>query len=233
MDRRKVFIELVPDVGKPAATQEDDGRPAPKVSAAKASAVELVKAAGAGDLPRVRELVAGKAKLDGRGQHGFTPLTAAIAGDHLEVALFLIDAGASTTATDKSGSGPLRWAAVRSGWVMAAPEREAGRVPARQGGGGRCPRQGWVHPAHLGGQPRRGETGAPAAEAGGADANARTTQKSNAGRTALMMAQGLATVRALLAAGADPTAVDENGEHTWEQQSGAAARLLKEKAGVK
>ena len=66
----------------------------------------------------------------------------------------------------------------------------------------------------------------------GADVNAKTTQKYNAGRTALMMAQGLATVRALLAAGADPTAVDESGQHTREFHTGAAAKLLKEKAGV-
>jgi hypothetical protein len=232
MDRLKVFIELVPDVGRPTATQVDDGRPAPKVSAAKASAAELVKAAGAGDLPRVRELVAGKAKLDGRGLHGHTPLTAAIAGDHLEVALFLIESGASITVTDKEGAGPLKWAAVRSGWVKSHQNVKLAAALLDKGAQVDAPDRDGFTPLIW------------AANRGavklvrfllehGADVNARTTQKYNAGRTALMLAGDLATVRALLAAGADPTAVDENGDPTWAQHTGATARLLKEKAGVK
>lgn len=231
MDRRKVFIELVPDGGKPTVTQEDNERPAPKVSAATAATAELVKAAGAGDLPRVRELVAGKAKLDGRGQHGFTPLTAAIAGDHLEVALFLIDAGASITATDKGGSGPLQWAAIRSGWVMAHQNVKLAAALLGKG-------------AEVDARDKKGFTSLLwAANRGavklmrlllehGADVNARTSPKADDGRTALMMAQNIATVRALLDAGADPTAVDGNGQAAWEHHDGAAARLLKEKAGV-
>ena len=67
----------------------------------------------------------------------------------------------------------------------------------------------------------------------GADANAKTTEKNNAGRTALMMANNVAAVRVLLAAGADPKAVEENDMPTWEFHKGAAAKLLKERAGAK
>jgi ankyrin repeat protein len=226
-----VFIELVPDLKKVKATQEDDGTPAPKVSAAKASAAELVKAAGAGDLPKVKELVAAKAKLDGRGQYGFTPLTAAISGDHLEVALFLIDAGADVAAKDKLGGNPLGWAAIRSQWVMkhqnvrvvAALLDNGAAVDARDKEGitplmWACNR-GAVKLVQL-------------LVARGADVNARTTKQGRSGMTPLRWAANIAVVRALLAAGADPTAVDDRDEPTWEGHSPAVTKLLKEAAGV-
>jgi ankyrin repeat protein len=65
----------------------------------------------------------------------------------------------------------------------------------------------------------------------GADVNARTTQKYNAGRAALYLARNLGVVRVLLAAGADPRALTEDGGPTWEQQTPAAAKLLKAAAG--
>ena len=67
----------------------------------------------------------------------------------------------------------------------------------------------------------------------GADVNAKTTQKYNSGRTALMFAQGLAMVWTLLEAGADPKAVEESGQHTWEFHRGPAAKLLKQRAGAR
>jgi hypothetical protein len=231
MDKRKVFIDLSPDRGEVTATQTDDGKPAPKKSAAKVSVAELVRAAGAGDLNKVRELVA-KAKLDGYGQHGYAPLTAAISGDHTEVALYLIELGASVTAPDKSGSDPLKWAAVRSGWVMSHQNVRLAEALLDKGvpvdsrdADGYTPliwaaNRGAVKLLEL-------------LLARGADVNAKTTQKHNSGRTALMFAKDIATVRVLLDAGADPKAVVENGMHTWEFHDGAAAKLLRERAGVK
>ena len=67
----------------------------------------------------------------------------------------------------------------------------------------------------------------------GADVNAKTTEKYNSGRTALLFAGNVATIRVLLDAGADPKAVDENGQHTWHNQTAAVAKLLKDAAGVK
>jgi ankyrin repeat protein len=58
----------------------------------------------------------------------------------------------------------------------------------------------------------------------GADVNARTPK----GYTPLVWAKNIAVVRALLAAGADPSAVDKQGRPTWEHHSGATAKLLKE-----
>ena len=67
----------------------------------------------------------------------------------------------------------------------------------------------------------------------GADVNAKATGGGYEGRTALMLAQNIATVRILLDAGADPKVVDAGEMHTWEHHTGAAKKLLKEKAGVK
>ena len=62
MDRKKVVIDLSPYGSKVSATQADDGKAAPKPKTAN----ELWKAVAAGDLEAVKEIVAGKAKLDAR-----------------------------------------------------------------------------------------------------------------------------------------------------------------------
>lgn len=229
MDRRKVFIDLAPDTKEKAkATQADDGKRAPKKSPAKIAAGALQKAAEEGDLDRVKELVAAKAPLDTRGKHGWTPLIAAIANDHLKVALYLIEQGASPTATDKEKNSPLMWAAIRSDWVshrnvkLAEALLDAGaEVDSRDEEG--C-------------TPLMRGTGVKLAElliARGADVNAKATGEGYVGRTPLMFAESVAVARLLLDAGADPKAVDDDGMHTWEHHAGAAARLLKDRAGVK
>jgi hypothetical protein len=231
MDRRKVSIDLSPGTGgRATATQAEDDRPMPRVSAAKGSAADLVKAAGTGDLPKVKELVAAGAKLDGRGQHGHTPLTAAISGDHLDAALYLIERGADVTLKDKSGTDPLRWAAIRSGWVtkhqnvrLATALLDKGAAVDTRDKDGFTPliwaaNRGAVKLVEL-------------LSARGADVNARTTEKYNAGRTALYMAGNIGVVRVLLTAGADPRALTEDGGPTWEQQTPAVAKLLKAAAG--
>jgi hypothetical protein len=233
MEKRKVFIDLLPDVGgKVKATQIDDGLPAPKKPAGKVAAEALWKGAADGKLEKVKQLLAAKVKLDTRGRYGWTPLIAAIANDHLAVALYLIEQGASPTATDKEKNDPLTWAAIRSDWVkshqnvnLAEALLDAGAPVDSRDKDGYTPliwaaNRGAVKLLDL-------------LLARGADVNAKTTEKYNAGRTALMLAQGIAAVRVLLAAGADPKAVDENDTHTWEHHTGTARKLLKEKAGMK
>jgi uncharacterized protein len=226
MEKRKVFIDLAPDTGgRVTATQVEDDRPVPKVSAAKASAADLVKAAGAGDLPKVKELVAEKAKLDGRGQHGYTPLTAAISGDHLDVALYLIEQGADVSLEDKNGTDPLRWAAVRSGWVMKHQNVKLAALLLDKGAAVDTHDKDGFTPL-LWAANRGAVKLVELLIARGADVNAKTTQKYNAGRTALYMAGNIGVVRVLLAAGADPKALTEDGGPTWEQQTPAVAKLL-------
>jgi hypothetical protein len=228
MDKKKVVIDLTPYGGKATATQTDDGKPAPKPKAVG----ELWKAVAAGDLEQVKALVAGKAKLDTRGKNGHTPLTEAISGDKTEIALSLIEHGANPNATDKHRCPPLRWAAIRSGWVMRHQNVKVAEALLDRG-------------AVLDERDKDGFTpliwAANRAAAKlvkllidrGADVNARTTQKYNEGRTALMLAKDAATIRVLLDAGADPKAVDKHGQHTWDGQSAAVAKILKEAAGVK
>ena len=65
----------------------------------------------------------------------------------------------------------------------------------------------------------------------GADVNAKTTQEGNAGRTALYLSGNSGVARVLLAAGADPKALTEDGGPTWEQQTPAVTKLLRAAAG--
>jgi hypothetical protein len=233
MDKRGVFIDLAPyGKGKPKATQADDGKAAPKKSAAKVNAAALTKAIADGDLKGVKELVAAGAKLDTRGRYGQTPLIAAISDDKLGIALFLIEQGASVTAPDKNGTDPLAWAAIRSEWVkkhqnvkLAERLLDAGAPVDSRDKNGYTP---LIWAAN-----RSAVKLIRLLLARGADVNAKTTEKYNSGRTALMLADGIATVRVLLDAGADPKAADESGMRAWEFHSGAAAKLLKERAGAK
>jgi uncharacterized protein len=232
MEKRKVFIDLSPDTGgRVTATQVEDDRPVPKVSAAKAAAADLVKAAGAGDLPKVKELVAARAKLGGRGRHGHTPLTAAISGDHLDVALYLIEQGADVSLEDRNGTDPLRWAAIRSGWVMEHQNVKLAAVLLDTGAAVETRDQDGFTPL-LWAANRGAVKLVELLIARGADVNAKTTRKYNAGRTALYLAGHSDVVRVLLAAGADPKALTEDGGPTWEQQTPAVAKLLKEAAGT-
>ncbi len=233
MDKRKVFIDLSPDSGgKVKATQTDDGKPAPKKSPAKVASVALGKAIAAGDLAKVKELVEAKANLNTRGQYGYTPLIAAIANDHLEVALYLIEQGADVTLADNDRDTPLLWAALRADEVKRHQNVQLAEAILDAGAEVNAHNRGGVTPLML----AAGSGAAKLVElllARGADVKAKTTGKHNGGCTALMYASGIAVVRVLLDAGADPKAVDDEDMHTWDHHKGAAAKLLKEKAGVK
>lgn len=229
MDKKKVFIDLSPWTGgKVTATQADDGQPAPKPKAVS----ELWKAVAAGDLDTVKKHVAAKAKLDARGKNGHTPLTEAISGDKTEIALYLIEHGASPTATDKDRTTPLRWAAIRSGWVMRHQNVKVAEALLDRGADvNEADRDGYT--PLLWAANRQATKLVKLLIARGADVNAKTTEKYNSGRTALLFAGNVATIRVLLDSGADPKAVDENGQHTWDNQTLAVAKLLKDAAGVK
>jgi ankyrin repeat protein len=193
----------------------------------------LGRAAEAGDLDAVKEMLAsGKAKIDARGGGlGRTPLSEAIANDHLAVALYLVKQKADPNAADRGGWTPLLWAASRSAFVrhrnvkLAAALLDAGADVDARDEDGMTPLM-WA-------ANRGADRLVKLLLDRGADVNAKTTQKYNSKRTALMFAQGLAMVWTLLEAGADPKAVEESGMHTWDFHRGPARKLLKERAGVK
>ena len=67
----------------------------------------LVRAAAAGRLETVRELLEAGAPVDGRDAHGRTAVTAAADGQHVEVVRALVDAGADVDLQDDDRSNPL------------------------------------------------------------------------------------------------------------------------------
>jgi type II secretory pathway predicted ATPase ExeA len=71
----------------------------------------LLSAAEAGDLGEVRRLFAAGVSPHARGDHGLTALMAAVANNHVETALALIDRGADVNARDSRGLTPLMIAA--------------------------------------------------------------------------------------------------------------------------
>jgi hypothetical protein len=223
-EKQKVTFDLSPPDGKPSAIQAADGPAPPRASAGKAAGAELAKAAGVGDLAAVERLAAAGADVNARDKHGRPALAAAVGGDHTAVALALLGHGADPNGADKEKMPPLSWAAIRSGWVK---HRNVKLAEALLAAG-----------ADVNGRDKNGYTalhwaanrGSAALVRvlldGGADVNAKTTEKHNAGRTPLMLAAGVEVVRLLLAAGADVTTADENGETAATLLTGAARKLV-------
>jgi ankyrin repeat protein len=191
----------------------------------------LVAAAAAGDLEAVKTLLAGKAAINARGgPYGHTPLIAAIVENHTQVALYLIEQKADPNATDRERNPPLLWTmrtphGQRKNIALAEALLAAGAAVDGADRDGMTPLM-W---AANGGSVLLVEW----LLAHGANVHAKTTEKHNCKRTALMYAQGIAVVQVLLDAGADPKAVDENDMHTWEFHGHPARKLLKDRAGVK
>ena len=72
----------------------------------------MLAAAEAGDLKRVRALVAEGSDLDVRDDNGNSPLAWAAHEGHPDVARLLLDRGASVDNEDGGSNTPLIWAAV-------------------------------------------------------------------------------------------------------------------------
>ena len=107
------------------------------------SAKEIIKAAKAADLARLRELLANDgALIEARDKDGSTPLHCAVWKGHEEIVAFLIQAGADVNATNENdhwGTTPLHAAAhanqagiarllIEGGADINTPDRE-GRTP--------------------------------------------------------------------------------------------------------
>jgi hypothetical protein len=67
---------------------------------------ELIRSAGAGDLPAVQRLLAGGAGVRARDAQGRTALVAAAYGNHVDVARALLEAGAEVDARDETQQSP-------------------------------------------------------------------------------------------------------------------------------
>lgn len=95
----------------------------------------LGAAAQAGDLARVKELVAQGSPLDGFDDLGKTPLHHAAENEHEEVVAFLIEAGADVNAHDERviGNTPLGEVAGRCSLAMARLLLAAGADPTIRG----------------------------------------------------------------------------------------------------
>jgi ankyrin repeat protein len=193
----------------------------------------LGKAAAAGDLDAVKALIAGKSKIDARtGKGGRTPLLEAINYRHLPVALYLIKQKADPNLPDPEGKTPLIWSAIASRLVgnkiipVVRALLKAGADVNLTDTDGMTPLM-WAAD--------RGVTFVKLLLKRGADVKALTTMEDNSGRNVLAFGHGrnAPELRLLLAAGADPNVVDDNGQHTWDFHTGEAAELLKKAAGVK
>ena len=187
----------------------------------------LVFAVIKGDAPSVTALLKAGADPNGATPSGSRPLLIALTRNNTSAALALLDGGALVTAVDRTGSSPLHIAAQQGNLTMVnallarkmdpnilttAPDPGGG---ARGGGAGA-------------GAARGGSAGAGAARAGGArggGGGARGTGP--AAQTPLMLAAKADhedVMRALIAAGADPTLRADDGSNLL-MAAAAGARL--------
>jgi ankyrin repeat protein len=193
----------------------------------------LGKAAAAGDLDAVKALVR-TSKINARtGKGGRTALLESIYHRHLAVALYLVEQKADPNLADPEGKTPLIWSAIESPLlgdtvlplVQALLDAGADVNLADKDG----------HTPLMWATERAGVKFVKLLLKRGANVHARTTMKYNSGRNVLAFGhgRGVGVLRVLLAAGADPKAVDDEGQPTWDFHTGKAVELLKKAAGVR
>jgi ankyrin repeat protein len=73
---------------------------------------DLIKAAGSGDVQRVKELIDAKADVETKDKFGRTPLMVAATNGHVDIVSLLLDKGANIEANDKFGHTALILAAA-------------------------------------------------------------------------------------------------------------------------
>lgn len=86
--------------GQPPLPLDTSHRAEETVAPAGSPEAQLIAAAGTGDLPSIRRLLAAGAGVAARGRQGRTALVAAAYGNHLGAAQLLLDAGADVDAKD-------------------------------------------------------------------------------------------------------------------------------------
>ena len=90
----------------------------------------LIQAANAGDVARIRELIAAGADPDVRGEGGSTPLLAATKADRPEAFQALLDAGADVDLRDDRLDNPFLYAGAEGLLDILKLANEAGADPA-------------------------------------------------------------------------------------------------------
>jgi hypothetical protein len=190
--------------------QFDDGVavPVPKYS-------RLPKAAEAGDIERIRQLLAQGEDVNATDRTGTCALNRAVVMGHVDAALFLIEQGADVRARtsgkgDLTGQTALHYACMNQKTTTELLEALVGKgadVNARDTWGwtplmwaanrGRIDLVGWLL-EH------------------GADVNVRDTHRHNEGHTALMYTHHLDVIHLLLRHGADPNIRNDRGLASYE-----------------
>jgi uncharacterized protein len=75
---------------------------------------ELLEASAAGDLSRVKTLLAAKTNVNAKDQHGYTALIVASSNGYLEVVRALLAEGADVNAEGAGGFTALVWASLNN-----------------------------------------------------------------------------------------------------------------------
>ena len=198
-----IRIDVYPmpyDRGQVVVEQIDDGRTIPGRS-------PLLAAARVGDVGKIERLLPEERNLECLDQWGHTPLMTAVAGNHTEAALLLIDAGANVNHVAKNQTTCASLAAMNGNCVILRALIAAGADAGAHDDCGATPLAWAANRSHL-------EAIDVLLDAG-VDPDARDLE----GRTALMYALDLAVVSRLLDRGADSRIKSTDGLTAAEEAS--------------